>query len=420
MNNKGINLMTKRYLILVLICLQQTKFIEAIFQSNIFNIDNNNNFDLTIDFPSKKQTLVQVGVYGAFHNVGHNSDGEHVDILQIWQPNQNSLTMLRGFPSDSPTGMLASLLNSANDDGVRGHILPSAKLTGERINFLVKHKLPFNLFFNLLIPIFNLKLSHVSLTDLTQNITFSDQLVKANLTNNLPQIVYNLGQQLDINHGWHKGGLGDIEIALAWSKNFKQPKPVLKNVMLGVYAGLSLPTGVRQDEDDLMPIPFGNDGSLALIFGGNIQLQWWNHLRGGITADFMEIFSNHRSRRIKTDNDQTDLFLLAKTDSIKDWGFTQQYGLYLETFNFYKAFALRAAYSYIKHNQDELNIFNQSYTSQIANTATSLEEWTQHSMVFSLFYDGEKNFGHLLYQRPFNGTRTIQSQIFGGELGFYF
>ncbi len=408
--------MTKRILALAIISLHLNS-LQAIFSDNIFRLGC---IDQTIRFPAKQSFLVQAEGEGTFNTIGHNPLGEHVNILQIWQPTQSSLTMLRGFASNTQIGQLDSLLNTANDDGTRGHITPTGKLTAQRFNFLAKKKLPFNLFGNILIPVFHMKLSDVSLVDQTKNITFSDQLTKTNLTNNLSEIVYDLGDGLDIVNGWDKAGFGDIEITLAWQNVYKQAKPVLKEVLLGLYGGLSIPSGVRQNADVLMPIPFGNDGSTGLIFGGNIELQWWHHLRGGINTNFLNLFGSSRVRRIKTDIGQTDLILLAKTQTLKEWGFTQQYALYLELCNMRDVLSLRTSYNYIKHNQDKLNIFNQSYDSAIANTAISLQEWTQHSAIFALIYESNQAVAKLFYQYPFNGKNVIQSNIFGGYLGLYF
>lgn len=417
MNKKKFFFDARHFALAIALINLQTQVVQAIFPANIFKLGT---IDQTIEFPIQRKYLLQVGCEGTFKTVGHDPLGERVNVMQIWQPSQSSLTMLRGFASDSQIGKLDSLLNSANDDGIRGHVTPTAKFQATRLNFLAKKHLPFNLFANILLPVFHMKLTDLEIVDQTQDISFTDQLVKTNLTNNLASVVYNLGQQLDIANGWEKAGVGDIELTLAWQKAFRQAKPVLKEVLLGLYGGLTIPTGVRQNEDQIMPVPFGNDGSAGLIFGGNIQLQWWNFLRGGIDTNFMELFNSNRERRIKTDYGQSDLILLAKTQTTKEWGFTQQYALYLELFDIAKYWSLRATYNYIKHNDDKLNIYNQAYSSAIANSAISLQEWTQHCTIFALFYESDRAVAKLFYQYPFNGKNVIQSNIFGGYLGIYF
>jgi len=407
--------MTNRFLFLALICLYFNNA-QAIFPYNIFRLGL---FDQTIRPYHENQTLFKVSFESSFNTTGHDILGNHVNILQMWQPNQDALTMLRGFDANSQIGKLDSNLNSASDDGIRGHIVPMGKLEAWRVNFVLKHKLPYHLTVNILAPLMGMKLKNISWTNLTKNLTFSDQLVNANLMQNLSQIVYELGDGLQMNNDWEKIGMGDLEFILSWDKSFKQPKPILKNVDLGIYGGLSFPTGVRQNEDLIMSIPFGNDGSLGMLVGGNIQLQWWKHLRGGIIVNFLELFGTTRNRRVKTDASQSDLLLLAKTEARKGWGLTQQYNLYLEGHNLFENWSLRAAYNYIKHNNDSLAIFNQSYSNEIANTALSLQEWTQHSMNFSLRHYGPV-WAELYYIYPFNGKSVIQSAFLGGSLGINF
>lgn len=407
--------MKNHFLALALICLHPDS-LQAIFPYNIFRLGW---IDQTIKPYDGKKTLFKISAEGALNAVGHNELGDHVNILQIWQNEQDALTMVRGFDANTQIGQLAANLNGASDSSQRGHIIPTAKLDAWRINFVLKHKLPYHLTINILAPLIGMKLKDVQWTDLTQNLTFSDQLVKTNLMNNLSQIVYDLGDGLNITDGWEKVGMGDVEFILSWDKSFRQPKPILKNVQLGAYGGLTIPTGVRQNEDLLMSIPFGNDGSLGLIFGGNIQLQWWQHLRGGIMVNYLQLFGTTRDRRVKTDANQTDLLLLAKTETRKGWGFTQQYNLYLEWHDLFANWSLRTAYNYIKHNHDRLSIFNQSYSDEIANTAASLQEWTQHSVTFWLRHEG-LIWADLHYIYPFNGKSVIQSSFFGGSLGISF
>lgn len=407
--------MIRRLLAWAIICLHVAN-LSAIFPDNIFEIDYTKT---TPRIHPKRNWQFGVTAEGMFNTKAHNESGDRVNVLQIWQPNQNSLTMLRGFNAESQIGKLASNLNVATDNGVRGHEVPTANLTGGMVNFTFKHRLPCNLTFNAALPLFSFRLKNVEWIDLTQSLTFADQLVKAKLTNNLASIVADLGDGLDILSGWEKTGVGDLQLTVDWYKTFKQHKPILKTVSLGLNAGFSLPSGVRQNEDLIMSIPFGNDGAFAFLFGGQIRVQWWQHLRGGITANFLEILGTTRARRIKTDPDQSDLLLLAKAQTRKGWGFTQQFLLHLEAVELADYFALRTTYSYMKHNQDRLSILDESYSGEIANTALSLQEWTQHYIMLSLKYEGPL-YAEIFYKYPFNGKNTLQSELFGCSLAWNF
>ena len=53
---------------------------------------------------------------------------------------------------------------------------------------------------------------------------------------------------LDIS-SWSKTGIGDLSLMVEWLRDFPQPKPLLKNVRLNLRGGISIPTGVKKDED---------------------------------------------------------------------------------------------------------------------------------------------------------------------------
>ena len=168
--------MTKQFLTIFALIILQFNALKTIFQANIFRLGT---IDQTIEFPIHQHYLLQVGCEGTFNTVGYDPSGERVNIMQIWQPSQSSLTMLRGFASNSQIGKLDSLLNSANDDGVRGHVTPTANFKAERLNFLAKKHLPFNLFANIMLPVFHMKIQNLELIDQTADISFTDQLVRS-------------------------------------------------------------------------------------------------------------------------------------------------------------------------------------------------------------------------------------------------
>jgi len=334
--------------------------------------------------------------------------------------------MIRGFSPESEIGQLAARLNSVSDNGIRGHLLPTADLSAVGYSFYSQLYLDHDFSWITYLPIFSMKLKNVNFKDLTQGITAQDVLVKENLTNDFANIVRRLGG-LDLG-GWQRAGLGDLVSFIEWSKDYPQNKPWLKNVHVDARGGFTFPTGVQKEEDKLFSIPFGNDGSLGLLFGGGIDLRWGCYLQAGVDLEFLKLFGNTKDRRIKTDKDQTDLVLLAKTKVFKECGILQRYNLYIEAYKFYKGLSLRAAYQFLKRGDDKLWLFDNQFSSNIANTGNALEDWTIHELIFFLKYDFANqwkdqrfvpNFA-LFYKVPFNGTRSLQSQTLGIEFSISF
>jgi len=350
---------------------------------------------------------------------GRNSDNKEVNILQIWNKDQNALTMLRGFNPDSAIGKFAKQFNEVNDDGVIGHFCPKANL--KAMDFLItgQYYLPHDFCFSLCLPFYSMRLEDVTFTDLTKDITPNDKLVKDKLTNDITKLVKDLGG-LNLT-GWKRTGIGDMVALMEWTKNFPQDKEYLKNVTLCTRLGLTIPTGLKRDEDQLFSIPFGNDGSWGILFGGGLDLLFGRYLKFGLDAEFLQLFGTTRDRRIKTDMDQTDLLFLAKTKTFREIGFTQRFNLYAQANKFIKGLSFRFAYQYIKHGEDKLWLFNNCFSDAVANSAESLQNWTIHQLLFDLNYDFINDFEcpkvvpniSLFYKMPFNGRRAVLCSTVG-------
>ena len=364
----------------------------------------------------------QLGLYGetGISDRGYNSDGCSVNVLRIWNSDQDALAMLDGFPVDSPQGQKRAAVN-ANDDGTRGHF----KLCGD-LDLTFAGALSGRLFFRenwslgLYFPFYAMKLKNVCLEDLTQDVTDEDVRVHELLTDNIVQNICELGDGLHIG-GWNRVGPGDAALLLEWFHDFPQAKQLLKNARVNWRAGLTLPTGFRQDEDKLFAIPYGFDGAVGLPFGMGLDLTFAFYLRAGFEVTLTHVFGNTRERRIKTSIDQTDLFLLKKTKAFKDFGLTQQYDLYVQFYRFFSGFSAMLGYQYLKHGDDTLVLCGNDEVSDIANTAVYLKDWTLHEFYIRADYD----IGHHLddpkvYPRiavygriPFNGKRSAANPAIG-------
>lgn len=305
--------------------------------------------------------------------------------LRIWNCEQDALKMLQGFPADSKIGKLSTLINAA-DDGVRGHFQVGGCLDLlYNITGAARWHFSDDFIFGVYVPVRSMRLQNVVWKNLTLNLTDQDARVRTYLTDDFFANVQALGG-LNL-QGWKRSGLGDITFLLEWLHDFEQEKPMLKNVRLNGRLGWIIPTGLKQDEDLLFALPFGNDGAFGLLFAGGLDLTFGCYFKAGLDVQLNHYFGNSKLRRIKTDKDQTDLLLLQKVCAYKDWGLTQQFNLYAEFFQFFKGFSFRIDYQYLKHGEDVLSLDTLDFSPTIANTARSLLDWTAHSAIFKLTYD---------------------------------
>lgn len=417
--------MFKQFLKLTLFNLILVGSVQAYFPINFFRTyDINFRTERWENEKFKLSTLIE----GGLTLQGRNFDGDKVNVLQIWDKDIDALTMLRGFPRDSAIGefFIDSELSAVNDDGKRGHLLPLGTLDAVGYSLYGQFYLPQNFSFISFLPLYSMKLKNVEFKDLTEGFTDDDIRVKSQLTDNFAKLVKDLGG-LSVGP-WQQTGLGDLVSFFEWSRNYPQMKRRLKNVHIDVRAGFTAPTGVQKDEDVMFSIPFGNDGSWGLLFGGGLDLRWGSHVQAGVDVEFLQLFGTEKCRRIKTDKDQTDLVLLAKTKVFKEMGFNQRYNIYFEGHNLYKGLSARLAYQYLKRTDERLFINGNDFSSEIANSAVSLEDWTIHEFIFLLkfdFYDICKQskmvpYLTLFYKLPFNGTRSVAAQTLGLDISFSF
>jgi len=330
----------------------------------------------------------QIALYGekGFHHAqGYNDDSHRVNVLHIWNAQQNALAMLEGAPKDSPTYQLRSALLDS-DNGTRGRFIIDGDLNLD-FNFSLATRYFFadDWSIGIYLPFYGMSLTNVTLTDLTPNQDNLDKLVRRLLTDN---IVGNAQFLAGLHIGnWKRQGPGDLTILIDWFRDFYQNKPFLQCVRVNWRVGLIVPTGVKENEDLIFAVPFGYDGSFAMPFGLGLDLTLGKHFKCGFDGQLTQIFGNERCRRIKTQENQTELFLFQKTKAYIDYGLVQRFNLYIEFYNFLKGLSFVTGYQYLKRGANDISLLTQEFSTNIANTSPRLEEFTMHHMIIKGTYD---------------------------------
>lgn len=349
----------------------------------------------------------------------YNTDNNSTNVLTYLTCDQNALTMLNGFDTASKIGQTHAQLLGVVNDGTRGYYQVSGDLSIP-VNAALAWRLFFEHYISLgiYLPIKTMHLKNSCWRSLTQSADYQDALVNTVITNDFFNTVYTLGDGLQLGN-WSRSGVGDLEVIVEFVRNYEQQKPMLKNVLVNVRAGLTIPTGLKSDPDRILSLPFGNDGATGLLFAGGLELLYGTWFKLGLDVELIHLFNNTHTRRIKTAIDQTELLLLAKTAVNKDWGMQQQFTLFTECDHFFKGFSFKAGYRFFKQGDSTVALCGNQYSSLIANTARSLEDFTAHDMLFKLSYDFREDFNRVnpsfaLFARiPVNGKRAIVSHTFG-------
>lgn len=401
----------------------------AVHISGVYGMNLLHPYDVLIRPPFTGSHTWQLAAYGegGVGSRAFNTDGDCVDVLRIWNEQQDALSMLDGFDPDSAIGQLRTQLD-ANDNGTRGHVLFNGDFDVKYAFALSARALFYeNFSLALYLPFYSMQLERVCWTDLTEGKDDADVRVKEFLTNDLARVVKELGD-LDLSP-WKRSGVGDLVAMIEWFKNFKQHKPFLKNVLLNARLGLGIPTGKRSDPDLLFALPFGNDGATSLIFGFNLDLTFGQYFKAGVDVQLTHIFDQIRTHRIKTDITQTDLLLLQKAEVHTDFGMTQQFSLYFDIYKFFKGASVKVGYQYYKRGENTVSLLCNDFDPNIVNTAINLQDFTTHQVYVNGYYDLSEHFDEdarvkpyvSLYARlPFNGKRVALERMIGAVIAVDF
>lgn len=361
---------------------------------------------------------LQVTLYGEAglsHARGFDTCGQETNVLRVWNKDQNAITMLMGFDPNSPISQKLAELNVPGDDDKRGHFCVDGTLRTNFAGAVAAHYYFWEgLALALYVPYYRMELDNVVWRSLTvDDGNPATVRVQEELINNFFHNVKQLGQGLNIS-GWERSGLGDTVLMLEWLKDFPQKyRPMLKNVRLQGRFGLNLPTGVKQDEDKIFAVPFGYDGATGIIAGSGITVNLACYLNFGVDVQLIHLFGTTQERRIKTDVYQTELLLLQKLCTYKDFGLIQRFNLYGELFDVIDGLSLKLGYQFFKQNQSSLAFSSCQFSTIVANTARSLGEYIMHHMIVNLNYDASsywhcqdryRPYASVYARLPFKGT----------------
>jgi hypothetical protein len=362
-----------------------------------------------------------------FTQKARNADGDKVSSPQYLHASQNALAMLKGMGATTEATDIAQSINVDGDDGVRGNYV----VTGD-------FQIPLNLvlaghyhFWNewtvsAYAPLYYMKFNNVTWDNQTKNVTGDDALTRSLLTDNFFSNVSRLGNNLDLKD-WDKFGAGDVTVMVSWLRQFIQNRKWLRRVNVNARAGITLPTGVKKDEDKAFSQAFGNDGAYAIPFGAGLDLKFRDVCWVGVNVSFEHIFSHTKNRRIMTDVSQTNYLFLQKANTRKEYGFLQMFNVYIEP-QITDALSMRFAYQHTKRGDNKLFILSEDFSSITANKAAELEEWTTHHVLTQIKWDREKSNSDARFkpqlsvfaQIPFNGRRSLQTASIGLSLSLGF
>lgn len=368
---------------------------------------------------------------------GWNFSNDKSGVMRIYNETESAIAATFGAPLctelDDLSRSLSPSLSPATDDGCRGRLRVDGRYRELDVtwygqyNFLVDG---IDGFFDVscYVPFVDKKFTNVQWNDLTKSTTSSDLYVRDQLTRDIDRIADELGNGLKI-RDFETDGLGDPVLMLRWFNDFEQPdRKRLKKVRLTGRLGLTLPFSPKPEEDHAFALPRGYDGATGLPLTLGLDLFFVHNFKFTGELEFLKIFDDVRTMRLKTDERQTDFLLFHKGTVRKKYGMTWKFHLGFGAERFLGGLSANVAYRYQRHDSDRLNARSNFFSNDIINSAQTVRDWTYHNVVFQLHYDlfdEAKNIPiksqlMFFYKVPLGGRRVVNADTIGGQLTLNF
>lgn len=220
-------------------------------------------------------------------------------------------------------------------------------------------------------------------------------------------------------------GVGDLTIFLGWTHNY-QDTTLLDFVDLTIKAGLLVPTGKKQNVNNIFSLPTGYNGHIGFDLSTDFAMGAFEWLTIGLHADGLIFADKTRFVRIKTAAAQSGIIKLAKAVAKVELGSIWHIGAYLKADHFVRGLSFLLGYSFAHKTNDEIKIpcsecfFNPS----VANTDEMLQSYTMHTLHYFLEYDfSRENIIFcpriaIFFNQVVGGKRIFKTNMFGGNFGF--
>lgn len=350
----------------------------------------------------------------SYDNVSFNEEGDQVNALQIYEPEQNLLGLFQGLGNASQFNQLVNSLAGGSGGGVNngenGLFTPTGKFDGSQVALLASYMFHQHCYFKVSIPVYKVNLTDVNWVYTGNNETFAGQAIQTQLVNSFTSEAL---QDFNLSTGnYSQAGFGDVTMLLDYVCDYPQGRSLLRNVRVHLRLGLSVPTGIVVDENQIMSVPFGNDGSVGLPFGGGLDVNLGRYFQCGFRGQFFYLWGNAKLRRVANYPSQTSLLLPQVAMVYKEYGFVQQFDLYAQAYNIVGGLSLKLAYEYYRKAQDQISVQTPGFGYEQVNTDLRLNEQTRHNMIAVLSFDSAflKNINRIHPQAsiflnmPFNGS----------------
>lgn len=244
---------------------------------------------------------------------------------------------------------------------------------------------------------------------------------------------------------WSKTGLGDLDLHLRWNKYWDH-KLKMRGIDLNVQTGVSIPTGIKRDEDYPSSIPVGTNGHWCWYGDVVAELELKQNWNLGLMAGIMYQFNKtHDNLRLPYHSEPPQFSALRGEVQVSP-GVTYKLSPYFTLENMMDGLHAQFRYTYRRHESDKykdkreskevLSYLENTFakTSEMSSSGSvrwsrkRLSTWVSHLLTLQAIYDSAgamKNWWlkpkfYAILDYAFSGRRVCKTHqfTFGVELHF--
>ncbi|MBU1007942.1 hypothetical protein KKA53_02595 [Candidatus Dependentiae bacterium] len=244
---------------------------------------------------------------------------------------------------------------------------------------------------------------------------------------------------------WSKAGFGDLDLHLRW-RRYWDHKYKIRGIDLTLQTGVSIPTGMKRDEDYPSSVPVGTNGHWCWYGDLVAELELKQNWRFGVMAGLMhQVHKTHGGTRLPY-HAEPSLFGALVGDVCISPGMTLKFAPYFTLENLMDGLHAQFRYTYRRHSSDKLKDKRAckevlSYleasiakSSDICSSASvrwsrkKLSRWVSHYLTLQTVYnsvDAMKNWWldpkiYAVFDYAFSGRNVCKSHQFTVGVELYF
>lgn len=214
---------------------------------------------------------------------------------------------------------------------------------------------------------------------------------------------------------YNKTSIEDIHVEAFWRHAYEIQTPSINECLTcGLFIpfvtfGASIPTGAKSDPNQLLSVPFGNNGHYALRFNSGFTFDFTQTIEFGGHAG-VAYFLPRKYDEIRMPNNkfQKGIYPFTTSAEVRP-GATWHVGIVMNAYNFMDCLSFWGEYLYVTHLHDKITLLNNQVRPEaldckspfLNSDANDLfrpdvlecrSPWTAQVLNFALNYDVSRNF----------------------------